>query len=236
MCYGQIECAIYLMAFKLLDPVKVTLLRGNHEVRSLQEKYSYKKECLQKYGSDLGERIWQLTNELFDLLPVAATVDEKIFCCHGGLSPNAPTLDHIRKLPRPLPNPEQQSRIAWDLLWSDPCHMQQYLDIMEWTDLTSVNAFAQDGYLYNSKRGAAYLFNERAATSFLSRNGLSHMIRAHEVPPFGFTHHFTNLCTTVFSCSHYCNYDNEASVILVDCNRIRAIRIDTRNNAPATDK
>ena len=61
------------------------------------------------------------------------------------------------------------------------------------------------------------------------------MIRAHEVPSFGFTNHFTNLCTTVFSCSHYCQNENEAAVILVAHNQIRAIRIDTHNNAPATD-
>ncbi len=30
-----LECALYLMAFKLLCPNKVTLLRGNHEVNKL---------------------------------------------------------------------------------------------------------------------------------------------------------------------------------------------------------
>ena len=230
----SLECALYLLSMKILEPTKVTLLRGNHEVRNLQEKYSYKRECLQKYGLDIGVKIWQLTNKIFDLLPVAATVDNAIFCVHGGLSPNAPTLDHIRKLPSPLENPEFYP-VAWELLWSDPCHLQQYLDLMEWNDVAS-DSVAQQGYVYNQKRGAAYLFNERAASTFLYNNGLSHMIRAHEVPPAGFTHHFNNLCTTVFSCSHYCNYDNEAACILLDNNRIRAVRIDTQNNAPATDK
>ncbi|KAI2803666.1 hypothetical protein RDWZM_001607 [Blomia tropicalis] len=229
-----LECAIYLFALKLLDPVKIILLRGNHEVRALQEKYTYKKELLQKYGNEIGEKIWQLTNEIFDRLPIAATIDNAIFCVHGGLSPHAQTLDQIKEMNGPLNNPEQQSRIAWELLWSDPCHMQQYLDYIELNDVS--NELAQEGYLPNQKRGAAFLFNERAAKNFLSRNGLSHMIRAHEVPPFGFTHHFENLCTTVFSCSHYCSNDNEAACILVHENRIRAIRIDTHNNAPATDK
>lgn len=166
----------------MLCPWKVTLLRGNHEVRQLQVKYSYKQECTNKYGNDWGERIWKLTNELFDLLPVAATVDGRIFCTHGGLSPNAKTVDEIRKkVPWKLENPEVQSKIAWDLLWSDPCHMQQYLDIMEYSDSVGQHEYAKQGYLYNSKRGAAYLFNERAATDFLNRNHLSHIIRAHEV-------------------------------------------------------
>ena len=46
--------------------------------------------------------------------------------------------------------------------------MQAYIDIMEWVDLTSPDSeFAIDGYVFNSKRGAAYLFNERAAVAFL---------------------------------------------------------------------
>lgn len=229
----SIECALYLLSMKVLDPQKVTLLRGNHEVRNLQEKYSYKKECLDKYGSELGTKIWQMTNQLFDLLPVAATVDNTIFCVHGGLSPNAPTLDCIRKMATPIENPEIEYPIAWELIWADPCHMQQYLDIMEMTDIH--DEFAQRGFVFNQKRGASYLFNERAAVEFLTRNNLSHIIRAHEVPPTGYAQHFNNLCTTVFSCSHYCNHDNEAAVIMIANNRIRAIRIDTQNNSSATD-
>jgi len=161
------QCAVYLIALKLLDPDKITLLRGNHEVRALQEKYSFKNECLQKYGPNYGERIWALSNSLFDMFPVAATIDEKVLCCHGGLSPNVQTLDQIRALPPVLEDPEQQSKIAWELLWADPCHMQQYLDFMELTQLANAAEFAQAGYLYNQKRGAAYLFNERACKTFL---------------------------------------------------------------------
>ena len=39
-----LECALYLVAFKVLCPNHVIMLRGNHEVRSLQQNYSYKRE------------------------------------------------------------------------------------------------------------------------------------------------------------------------------------------------
>lgn len=229
----SVECALYLMALKLMAPKKIILLRGNHEVRQLQEKYSYKRECFKKYGF-FGEKIWELTNQVFDLLPPAATLDKRIFCTHGGLSPNGRSLEDIYKVPINCPNPELQSKAVWELLWSDPCHTQQFLDILEVTDDDGV--LSKEGFLYNAKRGAAYLFNERAAMRFFRKNHLSHMIRGHEVPPYGFAHHFNNLCTTVFSCSHYCNYDNEAACIMVDESGIRVIRLDTHNNAPATDR
>ncbi len=195
----SLECALYLISLRLLCPEKVTLLRGNHEVRALQEKYSFKAECTRKYGSVHGETVWTAVNELFDSLPISATINEKIFAVHGGLSPNAPTLAAIKALPPVLADPETESKIAWELLWSDPCHMQQYLDVMDANELSSAQ-FAKDGYVTNFKRGAAYLFNERAAKDFLARNRLSHMIRAHEPPPLGYAHHAKNLVTTVFSC------------------------------------
>ncbi|KAH9403424.1 hypothetical protein TYRP_015313 [Tyrophagus putrescentiae] len=231
----SLECALYLISLRLLCPEKVTLLRGNHEVRALQEKYSFKAECTRKYGPVHGETVWTAVNELFDALPISATINEKIFAVHGGLSPNAPTLAAIKALPPVLADPETESKIAWELLWSDPCHMQQYLDVMDANELSSAQ-FAKDGYVTNFKRGAAYLFNERAAKDFLARNRLSHMIRAHEPPPLGYAHHAKNLVTTVFSCSHYCGNDNAAAVILVEGNRIRPLHVDTLNNSPATEQ
>ena len=32
-------------------------------------------------------KLWKLFTDCFNYFPVAATVDDKIFCMHGGLSP-----------------------------------------------------------------------------------------------------------------------------------------------------
>jgi diadenosine tetraphosphatase ApaH/serine/threonine PP2A family protein phosphatase len=37
---------------------------------------------------------------VFDLLAVAAVIDGKTLCVHGGLSPDVPHLDHIRMIER----------------------------------------------------------------------------------------------------------------------------------------
>lgn len=46
------------------------------------------------------------------------TVDEKIFCCHGGLSPDLQAMEQIRRIMRPTDVPDQG--LLCDLLWSDP--------------------------------------------------------------------------------------------------------------------
>lgn len=45
-------------------------------------------------------------------------VDEKIFCCHGGLSPDLTSMEQIRRIMRPTDVPDQG--LLCDLLWSDP--------------------------------------------------------------------------------------------------------------------
>lgn len=45
-------------------------------------------------------------------------VDEKIFTCHGGLSPDLASMEQIRRIMRPTDVPDQG--LLCDLLWSDP--------------------------------------------------------------------------------------------------------------------
>jgi len=56
--------------------------------------------------------------EIFDYLSLSATVDDQIFCVHGGLSPTVTTLDQIRTIDRKQEVPHEGAMC--DLLWSDP--------------------------------------------------------------------------------------------------------------------
>lgn len=51
-------------------------------------------------------------------MPIAAIIDEKIFCCHGGLSPDLQDMEQIRRIVRPTDVPD--TGLLCDLLWSDP--------------------------------------------------------------------------------------------------------------------
>lgn len=43
--------------------------------------------------------------DMFNYMPVAALIDDKIFCVHGGLSPDLNQIDDILKISRPTEVP-----------------------------------------------------------------------------------------------------------------------------------
>jgi serine/threonine-protein phosphatase PP1 catalytic subunit len=51
-------------------------------------------------------------------LPIAALVDDKILCMHGGLSPELNKIETIKNIVRPTDVPD--TGLLCDLLWSDP--------------------------------------------------------------------------------------------------------------------
>ena len=50
-----------------------------------QSNYGFYTEVLNKYQGSAD--VWTFITDLFDYLPLGATIDGKIFACHGGLSP-----------------------------------------------------------------------------------------------------------------------------------------------------
>ena len=56
--------------------------------------------------------------EVFDLLPIAAIINGRYMCVHGGISPSIQSVNDINKLKREV-EPEQYGGLC-DLLWADP--------------------------------------------------------------------------------------------------------------------
>lgn len=124
-----------MLVLKCLRPQTVFLLRGNHETASLTRTYGFYDEVQRKYGNP---RVWQALIDLFSSLPLAAVVDSKYLCLHGGLSPSLPLLEAFTAIPRQGDIPENGPMC--DLVWSDP------------------DPAAGRGWSLNS-RGAGYLFS-----------------------------------------------------------------------------
>jgi serine/threonine-protein phosphatase 4 catalytic subunit len=93
--YHSVETFLLLLCYKVRYPQRITLLRGNHESRQITQVYGFYDESLRKYGS---ADVWKNCNEVFDYLPLAAVINNKVFCVHGGLSPSVLSIQDVRKI------------------------------------------------------------------------------------------------------------------------------------------
>ena len=190
----SIEVMILLILMKIKYPDKIHLLRGNHESKRPNQEYGFQVECLVKYNQN-GNNVWLYFSEMFNYLPIAAVIENKLFCIHGGLSPLIQNIDDIKNLDRfrDLPN---EGGFA-DLLWSDPD--------------PSILGFGV------SVRGAGYLFGENVVDKFLYVNKLETIVRAHQVCLEGYNILFDGKIITVWSAPNYCGrFGNYASIMEVD--------------------
>ena len=191
--YYSIETFALLLAYKVRYPTTFFLLRGNHESKQVNKMYGFYEEILQRFGHP---GIYKACNEIFDLLPLAAVINNDIFCVHGGLSPKLPLVEGIQLFPRSTDIP--QTGPYSDILWSDPDD-----SIQEW----GIN-----------QRGAGFLFGSKPVEEFLNLNRLKYMARAHQIAMEGLQwHHGDNKCVTVWSAPNYMyRSGNKASVMKVD--------------------
>merc|ERR1719393_331637 len=98
----SLETICLLLAYKVKFPENFFLLRGNHECASINRIYGFYDECKRRYGI----KLWRKFQDVFNVFPLAAVVDEKIFCVHAGISPELNTPQQINNVMRPTDVPD----------------------------------------------------------------------------------------------------------------------------------
>ena len=187
----SLETVCLLLCYKIKYPTKVTLLRGNHESSVTNRIYGFYDECKRRYNV----RIWRSFTDLFNYLPVAAIIDDKILCMHGGLSPELKNLQNIESISRPTDIPD--SGLLCDLLWSDPDK-----EVLEYDE---------------NDRGVSVIFGEKVVEDFNKKNDLDLIIRAHQVVDEGYEFFAKRQLITIFSAPNYRGeFANSAGIMIID--------------------
>ncbi|KAG5514289.1 hypothetical protein RHGRI_035630 [Rhododendron griersonianum] len=111
--------AMFHLQFQIEYPENVHLIRGNHEAADINALFGFRLECIERMGENDGIWAWTRFNQLFNYLPLAALIEKKIICMHGGIGRSIHSVEQIEKLERPI-TMDAGSIILMDLLWSDP--------------------------------------------------------------------------------------------------------------------
>ena len=187
----SIETVCLLLAYKIKYPDNFFLLRGNHECASINRIYGFHDECRRRYNV----KVWKMFTDCFNCMPLAALIEDRIFCIHGGLSPELHNMQQIRAIPRPCDIPD--SGLACDLLWADPSK-----EVDGWGE---------------SERGVSFTFSAAVVARFLAAHDLDLVCRAHQVVQDGYEFFANRRLVTIFSAPNYCGeYDNAAALLSVD--------------------
>ena len=187
----SIECICLLLAYKIKYDENFFILRGNHECASINRIYGFFDECKKRYNI----KLWKNFVDLFNWLPIAASIDDKIFIVHGGLSPELKLVENLNKIMRPTDVPEEG--LICDLLWADPEE-----NTTGWGE---------------NDRGVSCTFNEKVLKNFLEKNDLDLLCRAHQVVEEGYEFFGNRQLVTVFSAPNYCGeFDNAGGFMIVN--------------------
>ena len=188
---NSIECISLLLAYKVKYPKNIYLLRGNHESEMINRTYGFFDECRRRYNL----RTWKIFSDCFNWLPIAALVNERILCMHGGISPDLQSLNNIKQIVRPTEVPDKG--LLCDLLWSDPEKGAE-----DWA---------------SNSRGISVLFNENLVEKALDELDIDLICRAHQVVEDGYKFFAQRKLVTVFSAPNYCGeFDNSGAFMIVN--------------------
>ena len=193
----SLETMALLLALKIEYPQHIHLIRGNHEDEDINSLFGFRDECMERLGANGGVKVWKRFNDLFNWLPLAAVVADKIVCMHGGIGRVIETVAQIEELQRPI-SLKDGNQVYTDLLWSDP-----------------TTSDAVEGVQPSPRGPGLVCFGPDRVEEFCSRNNLQMMIRAHECVMDGFERFASGKLITLFSATNYCGTANNAGAILV---------------------
>lgn len=142
----SLETIIFIYAMKALFPNEIYIIRGNHEFEEICSLSGFLDDILATYKS---RELFSFFIESFDVMPIAAIINDSILCVHAGIGPNIHSITDIVEEPnnneqsidfnngKQNTNIEQKqyliqrpihdfsNDIIASLMWSDPTEKRQ---------------------------------------------------------------------------------------------------------------
>ncbi|EHB00252.1 Serine/threonine-protein phosphatase PP1-alpha catalytic subunit [Heterocephalus glaber] len=155
----------------------------------------YTASMMSARDATISNKLWKNFTDSFNFLPMAASVDEKIFCCYGGLFQDLKSMEQIQCIMQPTDVPDQG--LLCDLLWSDPDK-----DMQGWGE---------------NDHGVSFTFEAEVVAKFLHKHDLNLICWMHQVVKDGCQFFAKRQLVTFVSAPNYCgDFDNAGTMMRVD--------------------
>lgn len=159
-----------ILLLKKTFPKNIFLIRGNHEEFSMGQHFGLFGSCIEHFGFEHGQDVFQKLNELFDKLPSLAVAQNGLVAVHGGV---------------PV-SPQKGLKDLKD---------EELLEEIRWNDPTEEIA----SFIFNYQRGNHYLFGREVFDTFLRTIGGTVLLRSHEYVALGAKTMFGKKLLNIFS-------------------------------------
>lgn len=184
----SLETILLLLCYKIKYKDNFFMLRGNHESANVTKMYGFFDECKRRTSS----KTWKMFIDVFNTLPFAAIIQDRIFCVHGGISPELKSLKQLQRIVRPTDIPDEG--LITDILWSDPDPQ-----VRDWS---------------SNDRGVSYIFGKKNVAEFCSNFNFDLVIRGHMVVEDGYEFFAKKKLVTIFSAPNYCGEFNNWGAVM----------------------
>ncbi|XP_010541563.1 PREDICTED: serine/threonine-protein phosphatase 7 inactive homolog isoform X2 [Tarenaya hassleriana] len=222
----SLEVFLVLLAWKILMPERVILLRGSSETRVSAEELDFLKETCDRFAEN-GSVLYSRCIDCFKTLPLASVISDSVYITHGGLFRSSQvvqdsenpslllgSLEELNQVERRhAGESDEENSVIDHVLWSCP--------------------WMADGLSESNYKGL--LWGPDCTETFLKQANLKVIIRSHEGPDarsdredmgnmlsgYSIDHEVESgkLCT-VFSASMFSqgsrNYDNEGAYVVLE--------------------
>lgn len=205
----SLETVCLLMALKLKYPQTVYLLRGSHEDRLINARYGFGEECASRLHENINSpnSVFQAINDAFSYLPIAAIIENKMLCVHGGIGPSVKRIEDFNRIQRPIELSSEttaaEQAILLNALWSDP--MENELE----------TGFKKNNFRNIISSDHIFKFGADIVKQFLNNNKMEVMIRSHEIVQNGIDTFADSRVISISSCTNYCGSVGNLGCVLV---------------------
>ena len=91
----QLECLVFILALKILEPNKFFMLKGNHETLEMNQAYGFFYEFSQRFENvDKYREILAV----YDALSICAIINNEILCLHGGIPEDINIIQKLKEM------------------------------------------------------------------------------------------------------------------------------------------